>query len=64
MADKIDVDIRGFVSSYSEKKQTLAALNRRQTYVVPLRVCVCACVRVPVHECVRVRVYVRHSVAV
>jgi hypothetical protein len=31
IADKIDVDIRGFLSSYTEKKQTLAALARRQT---------------------------------
>jgi hypothetical protein len=34
IADKIDSDIRGFVSSYTEKKQTLAALARRQTCVL------------------------------
>ena len=34
ITDRIDVDIRGFFSTYSEKKQTLAALARRQTYVV------------------------------
>ncbi len=56
IADKIDVDIRGFFSSYSEKKQTLAALARRQTYdsvlMRPLSLArllhVLACVRVHV----------------
>lgn len=31
LGEKIDADIRGFVSAYSERKQALAAMARRQT---------------------------------
>lgn len=32
LGEKIDSDIRGFVTAYSERKQALAAMARRQTY--------------------------------
>ncbi len=31
LGERIDSDIRGFVTAYTERKQALAAMNRRQT---------------------------------